>query len=67
MKKKFIVLAPLLVAVACVISYSLIGTSIAEDGTLIEPFFLIPIAWLFFIIAVISFLILVVSHFLTKK
>lgn len=31
---------------ACVGVFSLIGSSVAEDGTLVEPFFLIPIGWL---------------------
>lgn len=36
------------------ILYKTFGSSVAEDGTLIEPFFLIPIAWLFFIVAVVA-------------
>ena len=36
----------ILAGLGCVVAYSVIGSSIAEDGTLVEPFFLIPIAWL---------------------
>ena len=27
-------------------AFSVIGSEVAEDGTLVEPFFLIPVAWL---------------------
>ncbi|WP_286161397.1 DUF3955 domain-containing protein [Clostridium sp. KNHs214] len=36
----------------------MIGAKIAPDGTLIEPFFLIPIGWLFIIIGIVSGLII---------
>ena len=67
MKRYFTILIPLLISAACILSYNLIGSKVAEDGTLIEPFFLIPIAWLFFIIAIISSLVLGVSYLLKKK
>lgn len=38
--------ALILAGLGCVIAYSVIGSSVAEDGTLVEPFFLIPIAWI---------------------
>ena len=28
------------------VAFSVIGSEVAEDGTLVEPFFLIPVAWL---------------------
>ena len=30
----------------CFVAFSVIGSEVAEDGTLVEPFFLIPVAWL---------------------
>jgi hypothetical protein len=39
-------IALILAGLGCVIAYSAIGSSVAEDGTLVEPFFLIPIAWI---------------------
>ena len=42
-------IALILAGLGCVIAYSVIGSSVAEDGTLIEPFFLIPIAWILFL------------------
>jgi hypothetical protein len=38
--------ALMLAALGCVIAFAAIGSSVAQDGRLIEPFFLIPIAWL---------------------
>jgi hypothetical protein len=34
----------------CFLAFTVIGSSVAEDGTLVEPFFLIPIAWLLLLI-----------------
>ena len=42
-------IAFILAGLGCVIAYSVIGSSVAEDGTLVEPFFLIPIAWILFL------------------
>ena len=42
-------IALIIAGLGCLVAYSLIGSSVAEDGTLVEPFFLIPIAWLLFL------------------
>ena len=39
----------ILSSLACVVAFEVIGSSVADDGTLVEPFFLIPIAWLLFL------------------
>lgn len=44
MKRAAIVL--IVAALGCFIAFSVIGSEVAEDGTLVEPFFLIPVAWL---------------------
>lgn len=49
------------------ILYKAIGSSVAEDGTLIELFFLIPIAWLFFIVAVVAGIILGIMGVVRKN
>ncbi|MGJ8626720.1 MAG: DUF3955 domain-containing protein [Sulfitobacter sp.] len=41
----------------CGLAYKLIGSEVAPDGTLVEPFFLIPLAWLSLLLAVITFLL----------
>lgn len=41
-------------AVMCVIAFNVIGSKVLEDGTLVEPFFLIPMMWLFIAISGIT-------------
>lgn len=38
---------------ACVIAYNAIGSYIAPDGTLVEPFGFIPLTWLFALLGVL--------------
>ncbi|MFA9395044.1 MAG: DUF3955 domain-containing protein [Halodesulfovibrio sp.] len=47
----------LIASLVCGISYNVIGSHIDENGFLIEPFFLIPLTWLFFFISMLSFII----------
>jgi hypothetical protein len=42
-------IALMLASFGCLIAFEVIGSAVAEDGTLVEPFFLIPIAWLLFL------------------
>lgn len=42
-------IALMIAGLGCMVAFSIIGSSVADDGTLVEPFFLIPIAWLFFL------------------
>lgn len=49
------------------ILYKAIGSSVAEDRTLIEPFFLIPISWVFFIAAVVAGIILGIMGVIRKN
>jgi hypothetical protein len=42
-------IALILSGLACFVAFGVIGSSVDEDGTLVEPFFLIPIAWLLFL------------------
>ncbi|MBH5317585.1 DUF3955 domain-containing protein [Paenibacillus sp. GSMTC-2017] len=51
--KKYVVLLSFLIGIGCFVAFSIIGSEIAPDGTLIEPFFLIPIAYLFLFIGII--------------
>lgn len=45
-------IALMLGAFGCIIAFEAIGSEVAEDGTLVEPFYLIPVAWLLFLTAV---------------
>ena len=43
--------ASLVGALACIGIFVAIGSKVAPDGTLVEPFFLIPIGWLLLAVA----------------
>ena len=47
-------LVSVLACVGCLIAYNAIGSYVAADGTLVEPFAFIPLAYLFGLIAIIS-------------
>ncbi len=49
------------------IAFKMIGSYIAEDGTLVEPFGLIPIGFLMFAISIIASLILGIKFLLKKR
>jgi hypothetical protein len=51
----------------CLIAYKLIGSSIAADWTLIEPFGLIPIGYLLLFVGVIWAIIVFVKSLFKKK
>ena len=47
---------------ACGVAYKLIGSHVEPDGTLVEPFALIPLAWLFAFLALIFGACLLISR-----
>lgn len=58
MKKYLFTITSFILGVACFVSYNIIGSEIAPDGTLIEPFGLIPIGFLLISLSIIiSFII----------
>jgi uncharacterized membrane protein len=58
MKKKYLLSStPIVLGFLCFIIKSIIGSEVAPDGTLIEPFFLIPVGYLFIIGGIISLVI----------
>lgn len=67
MKKYIFNLIPFIVTVLCIIAYNVIGSEVLADGTLVEPFYLIPIAWLFFFIGIIGLGIRLVFSFKNKN
>ncbi|WGX77546.1 DUF3955 domain-containing protein (plasmid) [Paraclostridium bifermentans] len=66
MKKNILYSIPFLIAIGCLATFNIIGSEVAKDGTLIEPFFLIPIFWLFSFIGILA-LIFRFMLFLFKK
>ncbi|WGX75233.1 DUF3955 domain-containing protein [Paraclostridium bifermentans] len=53
MKKYLFTIIPFILGVVCFVSYIIIGSEIAPDGTLVEPFGLIPIGFLLIAISII--------------
>jgi len=53
-----------LAAVICFIAYNVIGAKVLPDGTLVEPFALIPIGYIFILVFIIS---LICNFVLLKK
>jgi len=43
-----------LAAMICFIAYNVIGAKVLPDGTLVEPFALIPIGYIFVLVFIIS-------------
>lgn len=66
MKKNILYSIPFLIAIGCLVIFNIIGSEVATDGTLIEPFFLIPTFWLFSFIGILA-LIFRFMLFLFKK
>lgn len=68
--KKYLMILPFLITIICAISYNVIGCRVPADGTLDEPFFLVPIGWLFFFIGIImvltQFIIYLKRNFFNK-
>nr|WP_315020033.1 DUF3955 domain-containing protein [uncultured Aminipila sp.] len=59
-----------LAAIICFVSYNIIGAKILPDGTLVEPFALIPIGYIFILLFIISLsfnLIFLVKAKIMKK
>ena len=48
----------LLLGLACHVAFGIIGSHVAPDGTLIEPFFLLPIGYLLCALGIITGLII---------
>lgn len=64
MKKYFIAFIPVIAGIICWVTYSIIGSEVAPDGTLLEPFFLIPIGFLLIACGIlIAVVIKVISNF----
>lgn len=61
MKKYIFSISMLFVSMMCIVAYNIIGCEVLADGTLSEPFFLIPVSYLFGIIAIVSGIIDLIS------
>lgn len=57
MKRYLFSLISFIIGIGCMLAFNIIGSEIAPDGMLVEPFFLIPMGFLFVFIGVISSII----------
>ncbi len=57
-RKYLVSLLFLFLGLACHATFGIIGTEIAPDGRLVEPFFLLPIGYLLDALSIIAFLII---------
>lgn len=54
MKKYLFTITPFILGVICFIAFNIIGSEVAPDGTLVEPFGLIPVGFLLISISLIA-------------
>ena len=64
--KKFLTTLPFLIAIGCAIAYNIIGCRVLPDGTLDEPFFLVPIECFFFFVGIILLVVRFILFLKTK-
>lgn len=48
--------------ILCLIAYNIIGSSVDEKGFLVEPFGLIPLFWLFQLLALVALVVTFARH-----
>ncbi|MDO8260664.1 MAG: DUF3955 domain-containing protein [Candidatus Magasanikbacteria bacterium] len=66
MKRKYFVYMFLIIGGGCFVAFSFIGSYVASDGTLVEPFGLIPLGYLFLLIGIVLGVIFYVQNIYNK-
>lgn len=67
MKKIYLwTIIPFVLAAICGITYSIKGSYVAPDGMLVEPFFLIPLTWLFLGLGIIAAIVIGIKKIIKK-
>ncbi|MFU2031854.1 MULTISPECIES: DUF3955 domain-containing protein [Bacillus] len=67
MKKYLLASSPIFLGVLCIIMFNVIGSEVKRDGTLVEPFYLIPLAYLFTFTGIVAILCVSLFSMLRKK
>lgn len=67
MKKYALNLIPFVIGLGCFIAFNIIGSKVLPNGTLDEPFFLIPIACMFFAIGIVGVIGRLISFYIKSK
>ncbi|MFD2115882.1 DUF3955 domain-containing protein [Paenibacillus yanchengensis] len=60
-KKYMFAITPIMLGLVCFISKAAVGSYVADDGTLVEPFFLLPIGFLLLFSGIIATLFVAIS------
>lgn len=67
-KRKYLLASsPMFLGVLCIIMFNVIGSEVKPDGTLVEPFYLIPLAYLFTFTGIIAIFCVALFSVLRKK
>ncbi|HGE5780048.1 MULTISPECIES: DUF3955 domain-containing protein [Bacillus] len=67
MKNKYLLAStPIFLGILCLVIYSMIGSRVESDGTLVEPFFLIPLSYLFVFSGIIAILFVAIISMFKK-
>lgn len=67
MKKYILAFITFIVGIGCMVAYGIIGSEVAPDGTLIEPFFLIPLSYLFMTVGVLIAIVISIISLIRKR
>ncbi|SCC54196.1 Uncharacterized protein BC0861_05732 [Bacillus mobilis] len=66
-KKYLLASSPIFLGVLCIIMFNIIGSEVKPDGTLVEPFYLIPLAYLFTFTGIVAILCVALFSVIRKK
>ncbi|KLA28713.1 hypothetical protein B4077_5916 [Bacillus cereus] len=68
MKKKYLLASsPIFLGMLCIIMFNVIGSEVKRDGTLVEPFYFIPLAYLFTFTGIVAILCVALFSVFRKK
>ncbi|WP_195575185.1 DUF3955 domain-containing protein [Paenibacillus sp. 1001270B_150601_E10] len=68
MKKQYLFASlPIVLGLLCFVIFSMIGSYVASDGTLVEPFFLVPIGYLFLFLGALTLMFTVIRSVIKKN
>lgn len=67
LKNNFSVVAPFFMGVACVMMFSSFGSRVLSGGIATGAFVLIPLAYMFFLIGIITTFVKAISYITVKK
>ncbi|MBD8007258.1 DUF3955 domain-containing protein [Bacillus norwichensis] len=68
MKKKLLLASTLIfLGIICIISFHMIGSKVEPDGTLVEPFFLVPLSILLVFSGITALLLMAIISVVKKS